>query len=66
MRKPGMAMHSDSAFNETQAINILTSFLESKRTIKTFSRKMIEHPIMMGLSNLLRKTVLQRNSLLSR
>ena len=39
MKKPGMAMHSDSAFNETQAINILTSFLESKRTIKTFFKE---------------------------
>ena len=39
MKKAGMATHSVAAFNETQSINILTSFLESMHTIKTFFKE---------------------------
>lgn len=36
MRKPGMSIHSEASFNESEAVGILKSTLESKHTIKTY------------------------------
>lgn len=39
MNRVGMATHSISSFNESLEIRILSDFLESKRTIKTFFKE---------------------------
>ena len=36
MSKPGMSIHSIESFNESEEINLLSSVLEAKHTIKTF------------------------------
>ena len=36
MSKPGMSIHSEASFNESAAVAILKSTLESKHTIKTY------------------------------
>ena len=36
MRNTRMATHSTSSFDESEEVRILSGFLESKRTIKTF------------------------------
>lgn len=36
MSKSGMSIHSIESFNETEEINLLSSVLEAKHTIKTF------------------------------
>lgn len=36
MPKFGMSKHDQSSFNESEAVNFLSSVLESKHTIKTF------------------------------
>lgn len=39
MKKPGMATHSESSFNEAREIRILESRLEEKKSIKTFFKE---------------------------
>lgn len=39
MKKPGMARHSASAFNEKSATRMLSDFLEQKHTIATFFKE---------------------------
>ena len=39
MKQPGMAIHSDSSFNESLEIRILSGVLESKKLIKTFFKE---------------------------
>lgn len=39
MKNPGMAIHSESSFNEANAVKILSAKLEEKKTIKTFFKE---------------------------
>ena len=39
MNRPGMARHSESSFNEAEAVRLLSDFLESEHTIKTFFKE---------------------------
>ena len=39
MSQPGMAKHTESAFDESNAVRLLSDLLESKHTIKTFFKE---------------------------
>ena len=45
----GISMHPVTSFDESDSTAILSRVLQSKRTIKTFLKKMIGLPIMMEL-----------------
>ena len=40
MSQPGMAKHTESAFDESNAVRLLSDLLESKHTIKTFFKEL--------------------------
>ena len=52
MNRPGMAKHSESAFNEADAIRLLADLLESEHTIKTFFKENDRTPNLDGFFEL--------------
>ena len=52
MNRPGMAKHSESSFNEADAIRLLADLLESEHTIKTFFKENDRTPNLDGFFEL--------------